>query len=44
MFIVHYDLDVTLKASGERMQMSEVGIYQVQEDQIVEEQFCPLMA
>ena len=41
-FVVQFDLDVTPKATGERMQMSEVGIYTVKNDKIVQEEFLYL--
>jgi hypothetical protein len=41
-FVVHYDIDVTNKASKERMQMSEVGVYTVKEGKVLREEFLPL--
>ena len=38
-FIVRHWMDVTPKASGERMQMDEVGQYRVTDGKIVEEAF-----
>ena len=41
-FVVKFDIDVTNKASKERMQMSEVGIYTVKDGKISREEFLPL--
>jgi hypothetical protein len=41
-FVVHYVLDVTPNG-GERMQMSEVGIYTVINDKIAQEEYLYLM-
>ena len=41
-FVVQYDIDVTNKASKERMQMSEVGVYTVKEGKVLREEFLPL--
>src|SRR5215469_6145871 len=41
-FVVQFDVDVTEKASKNRMQMSEVGIYQVKNGKVAREQFLPL--
>ncbi|MEM6972088.1 MAG: nuclear transport factor 2 family protein [Pseudomonadota bacterium] len=38
MFMVHFDMDVTMKDMG-RMQMSETGLYTVKDGKIVEERF-----
>ncbi len=38
-FIVRFQFDVTVKASGQRMQMDEVGLYTVRDGKIVEERF-----
>ncbi|HUO08188.1 MAG TPA: nuclear transport factor 2 family protein [Phycisphaerae bacterium] len=38
-FAVTFDLDVTDKATGKRMQMSEVAVYTVEGDKIVHEEF-----
>ena len=38
-FIVHFDLDITPKESGERVQMSEVGIYTTEGGKVVQEEF-----
>ncbi len=40
-FVVQYDLDVTDKASGERMQMGEVGVYTAKDGKVVREEFLP---
>jgi hypothetical protein len=39
---VQFDVDVTEKASKNRMQMSEVGIYKVKDGKVAHEQFLPL--
>ena len=41
-FVVQFDVDVTDKESKKRFQMSEVGVYSVQEGKIVREEFLPL--
>jgi len=41
-FVVQFDVDVTEKASKNRMQMSEVGIYKVEDGKVTQEQFLPL--
>ena len=38
-FAVRFKMDVTAKASGQRMQMTEVGVYTVKNDKIVREEF-----
>ncbi len=38
-FAVHYYFDVTVKESGERRKMHEVGLYTVKDGKIVEERF-----
>lgn len=43
-FVVRFDIDVTDKNSGQRMQAAEVGIYKVKEGKIVHEEFLPLLA
>jgi hypothetical protein len=43
-FVVHYDLDVTSKDSGERTQMQEVGLYTVENGKVAQEEFLYLMA
>jgi ketosteroid isomerase-like protein len=43
-FVVRFKMDVTAKATGERMAMDEVGIYTVKNGKIVEERFCYLEA
>ncbi len=40
-FVVKFDIDVTDKASKERMQMSEVGIYTVKDRKVTREEFLP---
>ncbi len=42
-FVVRFDIDVTQKQSGERMQASEVGLYTVKEGKIVREEFLPFL-
>ena len=41
-FVVQFDIDVTEKASGNRTQMAEVGIYTVKDGKIAREEFLPL--
>ncbi len=38
-FVVFFTLDVTLKATGERLAREEVGVYTVKHDKITREQF-----
>jgi ketosteroid isomerase-like protein len=38
-FAVRFTLDVTPKATGQRMQMDEIGLYTVRDGKIVEERF-----
>jgi SnoaL-like domain len=38
-FAVNFDVDVTVKETGQRMQMQEVGLYTVKDGKIVEEKF-----
>ncbi|GHC43376.1 nuclear transport factor 2 family protein [Ulvibacter litoralis] len=38
-FSVRFDMDTTHKESGQRSQMSEIGVYQVKDGKIVKEQF-----
>lgn len=38
-FIVRFDMDVTTKETGQRMQMAEAGLYTVRNGKIVEERF-----
>jgi hypothetical protein len=40
-FVVQFDIDVTDKASKERMQLSEVGIYTVKDGKVAHEKFLP---
>ncbi|HKJ25249.1 MAG TPA: nuclear transport factor 2 family protein [Myxococcota bacterium] len=42
-FVVQFDLDVTPKATGERTQMREVGLYTVADGKVVQEEFLYLM-
>lgn len=39
MFLVEFGLDVTMKATGQRMQMQETALYTVKDGKIVEERF-----
>jgi hypothetical protein len=41
-FVVEFDIDVTEKPSGKRMQLSEVGIYKVKDGKVAREEFLPL--
>ncbi|NBB15389.1 nuclear transport factor 2 family protein [Caulobacter sp. SLTY] len=38
-FVVRFKMDLTQKASGDRIQMDEVGLYTVKDGKIVEERF-----
>ena len=38
-FALQFAMDVTVKASGQRMQMAEMGLYTVRDGKIVEERF-----
>ncbi len=38
-FAVRFNMDVTAKESGQRIQMEEVGLYTVKDGKIVEEKF-----
>jgi ketosteroid isomerase-like protein len=38
-FCVYFDMDVTIKATGERVNMTEVGLYEVKDGKIVSERF-----
>jgi len=38
-FAVHFAIDVTVKATGQRVAMDEVGLYTVRDGKIVEERF-----
>ena len=40
-FVVQYDADVTDKNSKKRFQLSEVGVYTVNDGKIVREEFLP---
>ena len=43
-FAVCFAVDVTDRNSGQRMQVSEVGIYTVKDGKVVREEFLPLTA
>jgi ketosteroid isomerase-like protein len=38
-FAVRFEMDITAKAAGQRMQMTEIGLYTVRDGKIVEERF-----
>jgi ketosteroid isomerase-like protein len=38
-FVVHFKMDVTPKASGQRMTMDEMAVYTIKNGKIVEERF-----
>ena len=38
-FVVRFKMDITPKATGERVMMDEVGVYTVQDGKIIEERF-----
>jgi len=42
-FVVQYDVDVSDKKSGNRMQISEVGYYSIKDGKIAREEFLPLV-
>jgi ketosteroid isomerase-like protein len=42
-FIVRFEMDLTPKASGTRIQMDEVGIYDLKDGKIIRESFFYLM-
>lgn len=42
-FVVHFVMDVTPKAAGERTQLNEVALYTVANGKIVQEEFLYLM-
>jgi hypothetical protein len=42
-FAARFDIDVTHKPSGKRMQMSEVALYTVEDGKVVQEEFLYLM-
>lgn len=41
-FVVKFDIDVTYKPSDQRIQMSEVGIYTLENDKVIQEEFLYL--
>ena len=43
-FVVQFEMDITNKPSGERTQMTEVGIYTVSGGKVIQEEFLFLMA
>ena len=42
-FVVKFEMDVTDKSNATRMQMSEVGIYTIAGDKVIQEEFLYLM-
>jgi hypothetical protein len=38
-FVVRFQMDITIKASGERRKMDEVGLYTIKDGKIAEERF-----
>ncbi len=38
-FIMRFEMDVTVKATGQRIQMTEAGLYTMRDGMIVEERF-----
>ena len=38
-FAVRFEMDVTFKPTGERQQMTEVGLFTIADDKIVQEEF-----
>ena len=43
-FAVRFEMDITNKPSGQRSQMTEVGIYTVSGGKVIQEEFLYLMA
>ncbi len=43
-FVVHFDMDVTNKPSGQRMRLNEVGLYTIKNGKVVQEEFLYLTA
>ena len=41
-FVVKFEMDVTDKSNAQRMQMSEVGIYTIAGDKVIQEEFLYL--
>ena len=41
-FAVQFEMDITNKASGDRIQMVEIGLYTVSGDKVVQEEFLYL--
>lgn len=42
-FVVQFEIDVTDKNSGKRMQAAEVGIYRVKDGKVIREEFLPMV-
>ncbi len=38
-FALRFDMDITMKANGQRMRMAEIGVYTVKDGKVVEERF-----
>lgn len=38
-FALRFEMDVTVKETGQRMQMAEIGLYTVRDGKVVEERF-----
>lgn len=38
-FILHFHMDITTKATGQRMQADEMGVYTVRDGKVIEERF-----
>ncbi len=38
-FALRFEMDVTMKETGQRMQMAEIGLYTVRDGKVVEERF-----
>ena len=41
-FVVHFKVDITPKATGQRTTLEEMGVYTVKNDKVVHERFFPL--
>lgn len=38
-FALRFDMDLTMKANGQRMSMAEIGVYTVKDGKVIEERF-----
>lgn len=42
-FAIHFDLDVTTKETGQRVQMMEIGLYTLRDGKVAQEEFLYAM-